>query len=228
MDLADSPDAPDLADADVKHLAVEKIPVDLLVAADSPRLSGENLSHARLLADSEERLPPILVHRPTMRVVDGTHRLRAVKLRGQKEIGVRYVDGDEATAFVLAVRANIMHGLPLALAERRAAAARIISLYPHWPDRAIATTAGLAAKTVAALRELLTGENHAVGHPCWPGRARPAGQRRSTPGHRRPACIGKPRCVTAEVAHKAGVSPETVRNVRARIFTAASNPILTR
>ncbi|MFC7729983.1 hypothetical protein [Actinomadura keratinilytica] len=69
-------------------------------------------------------LPPILVHRRTMRVVDGMHRLRAARLQGRCEIGVRFVDGPDADVFVAAVRANIGHGLPLSLADREAAAAR--------------------------------------------------------------------------------------------------------
>jgi hypothetical protein len=37
----------------------------------SPRQGGENDEHARALAESEERLPPIVVHGPSMRVIDG-------------------------------------------------------------------------------------------------------------------------------------------------------------
>jgi len=67
-------------------LPVERVAVDLLVSSDSPRLVGESVDHIRMLAESGTDLPPILVHRPTMRVIDGMHRLRATTLRGEREL----------------------------------------------------------------------------------------------------------------------------------------------
>ena len=61
------------------------VPVELLRHADSPRLDGESPDHIRTLAESGSDLPPILVHRETMRVIDGMHRLRAAILNGQLE-----------------------------------------------------------------------------------------------------------------------------------------------
>ena len=126
------------------------VPLSRLVTGDSPRLCGENSSHARMLASLRDALPPIIVHRPTMRVIDGMHRLRAARLHGADKIKVRFVDGDEASTFVLAVRLNVTHGLPLALKDRKAAADRIISSYPRWSDRVIASVTVLAC--LAALR----------------------------------------------------------------------------
>jgi hypothetical protein len=37
-----------------------------------------------------EKLPPILVHRATNRIIDGMHRLEAAKLRGDETISVRF------------------------------------------------------------------------------------------------------------------------------------------
>src|SRR5690349_6262411 len=96
--------------ADVARLPTGTVRLSSLVICDTPRRSGESLEHVRRLAESEDELPPIVVHRPTMRVIDGMHRLRAAELRGQQEIEVRFFDGDEASSFVLAVRANIAHG----------------------------------------------------------------------------------------------------------------------
>lgn len=117
-------------------LAAVLVDVDLLLAADSPRLEGESLAHARMLAGLGAALPPIVVHRDTMRVIDGMHRLRAAVLRGDAEIEVRFFDGSAAAAFVAGVEANIAHGLPLSAADRRAAARRILGSYPQWSDRA--------------------------------------------------------------------------------------------
>jgi hypothetical protein len=97
------------------------VPVGIPLPADSPRLGGENRDHIRLLADATAPLPPILVHRSTMRVIDGMHRLRAAMLRGATEIAVEFFDGTEAEAFARAVRENVAHGLPLSRSDREAA-----------------------------------------------------------------------------------------------------------
>src|SRR5262249_14449183 len=106
----------------------------------------------RMLAEVHEDTPPIVVHRKTMRVIDGMHRLRAAVLRGADTIAVRFFDGSEQDAFVLAVELNHAHGLPLSQADRGAAAARIVRSHPHWSDRMIASRTGLSAKTVGGIR----------------------------------------------------------------------------
>jgi hypothetical protein len=200
-----------------EHLDVAVVPLAALVAGDSPRLSGENAAHVRRLAESEEPLPPLLVHRQTMQVVDGMHRLRAAELRRDAEIEVRYVDGDAARIFVLSVQANITHGLPLTLADRKAAASRIIELYPEWSDRMIAAVAGIAAKTAAGVRRRLTGEklqlDVRIGRD---GRTRPVNSaaRREIAAQ---LMSDNPHYSLREVARAAGVSPETARSVRARL-----------
>src|SRR5579859_6840630 len=133
--------------------AMEAIPVLSLRPADSPRLNGEDRAHIVRLAESETSLPPILVDRRTMRVIDGMHRLMAASLQGRDTIEVIFFDGSEADVFLRAVEENVAHGLPLSLADRRAAAERIITSHPHMSDRAIGQTTGLAAKTVAAVRK---------------------------------------------------------------------------
>lgn len=197
--------------------ATEQVPVGDLLPADSPRLSGENDSHARLLAESEAVLPPIVVHRSTMRVVDGMHRLQAAILRGQETIEVRFYDGDEKDAFAFGVQVNIAHGLPLSLADRTFAAARIIDSHPQWSDRVIATATGLAAKTIGAIRrrssEHNTQSNIRLGRD---GRTRPV----STAAARRLAgelIIDNPDASLREIARAAGVAPSTARDVRERL-----------
>jgi ParB-like chromosome segregation protein Spo0J len=128
------------------------VPIDSLVLAESPRTAGINIDHVRVLAEVDLNLPPILVQRSTMRVIDGAHRVQAAASRGAKMISARYFDGDESAAFVLAVESNVEHGLPLTLAERTSAAARIIRSYPQWSDRRIGAVTGLSPKTVGAIR----------------------------------------------------------------------------
>jgi hypothetical protein len=131
---------------------VVAVPVLALRPADSPRLNGEDKAHIARLAETETPLPPILVDRRTMRVIDGMHRLMAASLQGRETIEVIFFDGKEADVFLHAVKENVTHGLPLSRADRRAAAQRIIASHPHLSDRAIGQSTGLAAKTVAAIR----------------------------------------------------------------------------
>ncbi|MEV0414683.1 ParB/RepB/Spo0J family partition protein [Streptomyces sp. NPDC050448] len=135
------------------------VPVDSLLDSDSPRIDGEDGARIQMLARLESPLPPILVHRETMRVIDGMHRLRAVRLRGDDTIDVEFFEGGEVEAFTLAVWLNITHGLPLSKADRTAAAKRILRARPYWSDRRIAANAGLAAGTVASIRRRSTGQN---------------------------------------------------------------------
>lgn len=196
---------------------VERVPVRALRTADSPRLTRTSEEHVRLLAATEAELPPIVVHRETMRVVDGTHRVRAAQLRGDEDIDVRFFDGDAEDAFVLAVRSNITHGLPLLMAERTSAARRIIGTHPHWSDRVIADAVGLTAKTVAGVRRRSTEENPQSNSRLGrDGRVRPldgaAGRLRA---HK--LLIRSPEMPLRVIAQEARISISTVWDVRARI-----------
>lgn len=191
------------------------VPVAALRIADSPRSTGENIEHIRVLADVATELPPIIVHRGSMRVVDGVHRLRAARLRRQQQIAVQFFDGDENDAFVLAVRTNVAHGLPLSLADRKVAAARIVTTHAHWSDRMIASATGLSGATVASIRRDRTEPAPAsrVGHD---GRVRPVNAlelRRLA----RALLLAEPTLSLREVARRVGISPETARAVRGRL-----------
>lgn len=202
---------------ELDRLPVSKIPVESLKDADSPRSCGESSEHAHLLAESGCPLPPIIVCRPTMRVIDGMHRLHAARLRGDKLINVRFFDGDQESSFVLAVQANIKHGLPLSLTDRKAAAARITNSYPEWSDRMIASVAGLAASTVAAIRKRTGGgERRTDIRVGRDGRARPVNiaERRTIA---RNLVADKPDASLREIAREAGISAETVRDIRTRL-----------
>jgi hypothetical protein len=199
------------------RLPIVEVAISSLCAADSPRRSGESVIHTRALAESGALLPPIVVHRSTMRVVDGMHRLHAAKLRGADRIAVRFFDGDNADAFVAAVRANIRHGLPLSLADRKCAAARIIGSHPQWSDRAIASVTGVATGTVLILRGRPTKPDHRLDARVGrDGRVRPlnAALGRETAST---LMAENPSASLREIGRKAGISPETARDVRARL-----------
>jgi ParB-like chromosome segregation protein Spo0J len=175
------------------------------------------MDHVRLLAETETPLPPIVVHHSTMQVIDGRHRVRAAELRGESHVEVRFFEGSQEDAFVLSVRLNTTHGLPLSQADRAAAATRIVGTHPQWSNRMIASVAGLSAKTVGAIRERSTGEipqlNARVGQD---GRARPIDPRQG----REAACrllSAQPDASLRQIAEASGIALATAKDVRERI-----------
>ncbi len=188
-----------------------------LLPADSPRVAGESSEHVRLLAESPTDFPPVLVHRQTMRIIDGMHRLQAAVRRGESTIEVDWFDGTAEDAFIEAVRANNSHGLPLTLADREAAAARIIQTHPNRSDRSIAAITALAPGTVAAIRQRcgsVTDTDVRIGRD---GRIRPL---TSVDGRlvAREFIEAHPGASLRVIAEKAGLSPTTVRDVRDRML----------
>lgn len=202
-------------EVDVNRLPTVAAAVATLVSGFSPRLDGQDEANVELLAGLHEPLPPILVHRPTNQVIDGMHRLLAARRRGLETINVRYYDGDEASAFVLAVRANVTHGLPLPLRDRKVAAARILGSHAFWSNRRIAQATGLSDKTVAGIRAGLGSDGSAV------SRLRVGLDERtySLDSVSRRAVVTRllsedPAASLRTIAGRAGVSPQTVRAVK--------------
>jgi hypothetical protein len=196
-----------------------RVRVSDLYDADSPRIDGEDAEHIKLLASLNTQLPPILVHRSSMRIIDGMHRLGAAKLRGEKHVRVRFFDGSESDAFVLAVKLNVTHGRPLGLKDRNAAAERIIASHPQWADRAIAAATGLGTRVVAQARR--HAETTGAGEPTKirigrDGRARPTDY---AEGRLRASAIitNDPHASLRRVAREAGVSLSTAQDVRNRL-----------
>ncbi|MBF9129482.1 ParB N-terminal domain-containing protein [Plantactinospora sp. S1510] len=215
--MVDTGAAGNAAHDKIEQQPVVLVEVDTVVLADSPRLSGVNDEHVEMLAAIEGPLPPIVVHRGTMQVIDGVHRLWAAARRGQRTIPVRFFDGDESEAFVLAVRLNVEHGLPLALADRKRATERIIASHPEWSDRRVASVTGTSPVTVAELRRRVVGEASAIGSRVGQdGRIRPldgsAGRRLAGQ-----LMIENPTFSLRQVARAARISPETARDVRNRL-----------
>lgn len=196
---------------------VTRVPVASLILTNWLRIKGEDFKHVCVLAELEDKLPPIVVHRATMRVIDGMHRVRAAKLRGAAHVAAILFEGTEDDAFLLAVRLNVAHGLPLSRADRVAAAVRIMCSNPRWSDRAIAGAAGLSDKTVASIRRRTSAEI-----PNLPdrigldGRVRPvsaaAGRRLASE-----VIAQNPDATIAEIAMRAGISLGTARDVRRRV-----------
>jgi transposase-like protein len=132
------------------------------------------------------------------------------------EIDVCFIDGQLESAFIVGVKANIFHGLPLSLPDRRAAATRILRTHPEWSDRAIGDSTGLSARTVHAVRlsnEQYQKPDKRLGKD---GRLRPLD---ASVGRKLAADLlsERPEASLREIADAAGVSPGTVRDVRDRL-----------
>lgn len=192
------------------------IDIRSLLPADSPRFALDH-AHVRALAESEADFPPILVHRATLRVIDGMHRVRATELRNRNTINARWFEGDEQAAFLLAVKSNMQHGLPLSRDERKQAALRILRAHPEWSDRSIAEMTGWNATGVGALRRDMTDAGARpearVGRD---GRIRPSN---TAEGRRVAAEVIRqnPAASLREIARQAGISVGTARDVRRRL-----------
>jgi transposase-like protein len=188
-----------------------RVDIDVLQPADSPRLGSCSDEFVRRLASSDAPIPPVVVHRPTMRIVDGTHRVRAAALRGWRAVDVEYVDGTLEDAFVLSVELNLA---TLSTADREMAARRVLRSHPQWSDRSIAAVTGLAAKSVGVLRRAVGGQVASrIGRD---GKVRPVN---SAAGRRLAGQLiqDRPGASLRDVARAAGVSPGTVRDVRRRL-----------
>ncbi|WP_084479224.1 winged helix-turn-helix domain-containing protein [Nocardia jejuensis] len=197
---------------------VEMVPVHLIVPGRSPRVGGQrSAEYIRILMETDTALPPIIVHRPTMGVIDGNLRLLAAVEMCERSIGVRFFDGSREDAFALSVYVNVRHGVPLSLSERKAAAGRLVMTHPEWSDRSIAATTGLSHKTVSTERRRASGEN-AQSHTRLgkDGRVRPTD---TSEGRLAAAAILKenPDASLRQVSKIVGISPGTVRDVRERL-----------
>ncbi|WP_454334346.1 streptomycin biosynthesis protein [Streptomyces glaucescens] len=115
--------------------------------------------------------------------------------------------------------------MQFSLADREAAAARVLARYPRWSDRAVAAATGLSPTTVGAIRQRSSSpagrQDFRVGRD---GRVRPvdgsAGRRRAG------EVIAKnPGASLRAIAREAGVSVGTARDVRERL-RAGRDPVL--
>src|SRR5690349_16876150 len=142
---------------DINRQPIIEMEIDSLRLSGSPRLAGVDPVHVEAIGAMQGELPPIVVHRPTMRVIDGAHRIQAALRRGDSTIAGRFFKGSEDDAFVLSVWLNVSHGLPLALADRKRAAVRIAVSHPQWSDRRVAAVTGISPGTVADIRKRAPG-----------------------------------------------------------------------
>jgi hypothetical protein len=181
----------------------------------SVRAAGVDEDHVMLLMETPGEWPPVLATRGG-RVIDGTHRLIAARRCGLSNLSVTWFDGTDDEAFVEAVRRNVAHGLPLSFNDRIEAVRHLLRSHRDWSDRRLACICAVSPRTVAQAR--LTG-----------GRGQMADKRLGRDGRRRPTkgsphrtkilnvLENDPDRSLRSIALEVGVSPETVRSVRASV-----------
>jgi hypothetical protein len=201
-----------------------ELPVDCLHEGPTARLGGVDQAHVRTLMEVADRWPPVLVHRSTLRVIDGVHRLYAARALGRRRLRCAYFDGDTSEAIIEGVRRNVEHGRPLTLRERKLAADRILRMRPYWSDRLIGETVGLSATTIGALRQkqrVFDGAPASQFRFGRDGKFRPHDPREL---RRRimQELAENPTASLREIASMTGGSPETVRSVRKEMWTPKS------
>lgn len=198
----------------------QELPIEILHTGEGIRSGGLDEPHLRLLMESFEHWPPIVVWGDEHLVIDGAHRVEATRRLGHVSVrAVRFV-GTRDEAFVESVRRNVKHGLPLSVSDRRRAALRVLGRNPEWSDRRIAALCGLSGKTIARLRR----EDHGLGDVVVPmerrvgrdGKLRPVRSREIHDRIRR-VIEDNPGGSLRFIGAIAGASPETVRTVRARM-----------
>jgi ParB-like chromosome segregation protein Spo0J len=196
------------------------LPIAALEFGPSRRERGVDPAHVAALAEVAESWPPIVVNRSDRVVVDGQHRIAAAKQLGLREVHVIWFDGSDIESHLEFVRRNVSHGLPLTLAERRAAARRFVSSCPELSDRGIAGVCGLSPRTVRRLREEAgavaghtNGSRRGQRRVGRDGRVRPIDQK-ATRARIAEELARKPDASLRKIASAVGASPETVRSVR--------------
>lgn len=124
-------------------------------------------------AEAMERgdvFPPVdLVEDPDGKLYlwDGFHRVEAAHATGAETIWARIQPGTKRDAFRLAASANAHHGLRRTLADKRAAAARLLldPEWSQWSNRQIAEWCGVSHTSVSRYRRDLEVNNEAAPAP---------------------------------------------------------------
>ncbi len=141
-------------------IQVEAIPLGRLRADDQyqPRMNGLSEEHMQLLLESDPNTwPPLMVSSNRdggYNIIDGFHRYEAARLLGLKAVGCRV---EEGAGYPEAFEANLKHGLPLSLEDRKAYARWLyryeLSGGQRLSYREIGRRSGLSDKTVKAAIE---------------------------------------------------------------------------
>lgn len=199
------------------------------LAVRSDRL---DLAHVDALRQVLDQLPPIVV-RPNpehpgdggmhdggpYQLIDGAHRCAAFHFEG-RPVPAIVLELDDTEALAVAARANVAHGRPLTLEDRKSIAARLAGMAPDRSDRWIAQQCGLSNKTVTAIRACSTEEIPQL-NTGRDGKVRPAPEvAAQNRAHAEELAGENPAITVRELAAETGVSVGTAASIKA----AATEP----
>ena len=104
-----------------------------------------------------ETFPPVIVWKDgdDHLLIDGYHRMAAMKAAGFTDCEVKVFTGTKAEALIAAMLANRNHGLPMTRTDKRQAVKRILDASSDMSSRAIAEAVGVSNHTVDAIRSEL-------------------------------------------------------------------------
>ena len=151
--------APPLSEPSTTEPQARKRPVAIDRVIDLAETRGVrpvDRDHVARLALAVDQLPPIDVVKldgDRFGILAGYHRMAAHRLAEKRTIRIVVHDLAVEEWHPFAVSSNLTHGLPLTLAQRKAAARQMLDDTPRRSDRAIAVDCGLDHKTVGKLRE---------------------------------------------------------------------------
>ncbi|GAB6899207.1 hypothetical protein [Kineosporia succinea] len=204
----------------------DDVPLEAIRPGPGLRLGGLDQQHVERLVEVLDDIPPILLNRASLELIDGAHRVAAALHAGRHTITAKLVSGSELDLLSLSLSANARHGLPLTRADRRQAVARVLELSPDLSNRHVATLAGVSPGTVARVRTcstVPTGQSNT-----------PAGEvvRRGADGRRRPLSteagklvarelfLANPEATQRQVAAAAGISLGTAHRVHRELLSS--------
>ena len=154
------------ADNRVMQLPLSKLQAD---EQYQPRATGLDPQHVLLLASSDpSEWPPLLVSpndTGSYDIIDGFHRLAAAHRLGLSTLPCAIQEG---VGYPEAAEANLRHGLPLSLADRKDYACYLHDQEPTLSLRAIARRCSLSPATVKATLEAAERDNEGAAHNAPP------------------------------------------------------------
>ncbi|WP_409497340.1 ParB N-terminal domain-containing protein [Amycolatopsis sp. cmx-11-12] len=197
-------------------LPVEVVPIDDLQEGWTPRVAGLEREYVEELAEIASSTPPIVVHRPTMCVVDGNHRLAAARLQGRTTIAVRFLDGSEDEVMLFSIRANSSHGRRLSRVDQEAAVERVLRQRSDLSTRRISEETGIGQRLIESVRRRISEPSESdalrVGRD---GKRHPATTAAADVKKERARRIvaDNPKVTVRELAESAGISIGSAHNV---------------
>ncbi len=165
----DAPAASPSQKLGVQSIALNQIDRDPAIQPRATLDHSRVLEYARHMKEGAS-FPPIVVFYSDgrLRLADGFHRCAAALRAKLKSIQADVRHGTAREALLYAVSANVLHGLPLTLDEKRTAAKRLLSdeEWGAWSSAEIGRRCGLSAPTVEKIRSRLDPKSFRVNRKC--------------------------------------------------------------